>query len=78
MAKPKTVSEYIAAIPQPAKKKLKEMRGILNKAAPGATEAIKWGEIGAGPNRKAGAARLRGGVAELFSKKVSVTANELI
>lgn len=43
MTKPKTVTEYIAAAPKPAQKKLKEMRGILKKAAPGATEAIKWG-----------------------------------
>lgn len=43
MTKPKTVSEYIAAAPKEGRAKLKEMRGILKKAAPGATEAVKWG-----------------------------------
>ncbi len=43
MARPKTVSEYIATAPKPGQKKLREMRGILKKAAPGATEALKWG-----------------------------------
>lgn len=43
MAKPKTVAEYIASAPKDAQKKLKEIRSILKKAAPGATEAIKWG-----------------------------------
>jgi uncharacterized protein YdhG (YjbR/CyaY superfamily) len=43
MAKAKTVSEYIAAAPKEARSKLKELRGILKKAAPGSTEAVKWG-----------------------------------
>lgn len=43
MAKAKTISEYIAQAPKAGQKKLKEMRGILKKAAPKATEAIKWG-----------------------------------
>lgn len=43
MAKATTVSEYIAASPKEARAKLKEMRALLKKAAPGATEAIKWG-----------------------------------
>ena len=42
-AKPKTVSEYIAAAPQEARKMLREIRAILKKAAPNAKEAIKWG-----------------------------------
>lgn len=43
MAKAKTVSEYIAAAPKEARTKLREMRALLKKAAPGSTEAIKWG-----------------------------------
>lgn len=43
MAKPKTVSEYIAAAPKEGRAKLKEMRALLKKAAPKATEAVKWG-----------------------------------
>jgi uncharacterized protein YdhG (YjbR/CyaY superfamily) len=43
MAKAKTVSEYIAAAPKEGRAKLKEMRALLKKTAPGATEAIKWG-----------------------------------
>lgn len=43
MAKPTTVSEYIASVPKERQKKLKEIRALLKKAAPGATEALKWG-----------------------------------
>jgi len=42
MKKPKTVSEYIASAPKESRAKLREIRGILKRAAPGATEAIKW------------------------------------
>jgi uncharacterized protein YdhG (YjbR/CyaY superfamily) len=38
-----TVSEYIAKMPKDRQKKLKEMRAVLKKAAPGATEEVKWG-----------------------------------
>jgi uncharacterized protein YdhG (YjbR/CyaY superfamily) len=43
MAKPKTISEYISQAPKEAQKKLREIRMILKKAAPKATEAVKWG-----------------------------------
>ena len=43
MARPKTVTEYIAAAPKESQKKLREMRDILKKAAPKAVESIKWG-----------------------------------
>lgn len=43
MTKPKTVAEYIAAAPKERQKKLREMRAILKKAAPGAKEELKWG-----------------------------------
>lgn len=43
MAKPKTVSEYIAAAPKESQKKLREMRALLKKTAPKAEESIKWG-----------------------------------
>lgn len=38
-----TVSEYIEAAPEGAQKHLREIRALLKKVAPGATEAIKWG-----------------------------------
>lgn len=41
--KPSTVAEYIAAAPKLGQKKLREMRSILKKAVPKATEAVKWG-----------------------------------
>lgn len=45
MPKPraKTVADYIAAAPAAARKNLRELRAVLQGAAPGATEAIKWG-----------------------------------
>jgi len=42
-SKPKTVEEYIAGVPEHARAKLEELRALLKSAAPGATEAIKWG-----------------------------------
>lgn len=41
--KPATVSEYIAAAPKEAQKHLREIRSILKKVAPHATETLKWG-----------------------------------
>ena len=42
-ARPTSVSEYIEAAPNPARKKLREMRACIRKAAPDATEGLKWG-----------------------------------
>ena len=42
-AKPTTVTEYILAAPKEAQKKLHEIRAILKKVAPNATETLKWG-----------------------------------
>ena len=42
-AKPTTVTEYINAAPREAKEKLREIRAILKKVAPKATETLKWG-----------------------------------
>jgi uncharacterized protein YdhG (YjbR/CyaY superfamily) len=42
-SKPLTVAEYIGAAPKEAQKKLREIRAVLKKAAPKATEALKWG-----------------------------------
>ncbi|MGC2671830.1 MAG: DUF1801 domain-containing protein, partial [Candidatus Acidiferrum sp.] len=39
----KTISQYIDAAPKGAQKKLREMRACIRKAAPGATESLKWG-----------------------------------
>lgn len=41
--KPSTVDEYIDAAPQEAQEKLREIRAILKKVAPKATETLKWG-----------------------------------
>lgn len=41
--RPTSVSEYIAAAPSAARKKLREMRECIRKAAPDATEGLKWG-----------------------------------
>lgn len=41
--KPITVDEYIDAAPTEAQEKLHEIRAILKKVAPNATEALKWG-----------------------------------
>ena len=41
--KPATVDEYINAAPKEAKEKLMEIRTILRKVAPNATEGLKWG-----------------------------------
>jgi uncharacterized protein YdhG (YjbR/CyaY superfamily) len=42
-ARPKTITEYINAAPKEARKKLREMRACVRKAAPGAMESLKWG-----------------------------------
>jgi uncharacterized protein YdhG (YjbR/CyaY superfamily) len=42
-ARPTTVTEYIAAAPREAQKKLREIRAILRQVAPKATETLKWG-----------------------------------
>jgi uncharacterized protein YdhG (YjbR/CyaY superfamily) len=42
-ARPKDITEYIDAAPKEAQKKLWEMHACIRKAAPGATEGLKWG-----------------------------------
>lgn len=42
-ARPQTVPEYIAAADKQARPKLRELRKIIRKAAPGAVESLKWG-----------------------------------
>jgi uncharacterized protein YdhG (YjbR/CyaY superfamily) len=41
--RPQTIDEYISNAPEMAQEKLIELRAILKKVAPKATEAIKWG-----------------------------------
>ena len=41
--KPTTVTEYIGAAPKHAQKTLREIRAVLKKVAPQATEKLKWG-----------------------------------
>jgi uncharacterized protein YdhG (YjbR/CyaY superfamily) len=42
-ARPKNITEYIEAAPKEAQKKLRKMHACIRKAAPGATEGLKWG-----------------------------------
>jgi uncharacterized protein YdhG (YjbR/CyaY superfamily) len=42
-ARPKNIAEYIDAAPKEAQKKLREIYVCIRKAAPGATEGLKWG-----------------------------------
>ena len=39
----KSITEYINAAPQDARKKLREMRACIRASAPGARESLKWG-----------------------------------
>lgn len=41
--KPTTVDEYINATPKEVQEKLHELRSILKKVVPNATETLKWG-----------------------------------
>lgn len=41
--KPTTIDGYIDSAPVEAQEKLREIRLILKRAAPGAVESIKWG-----------------------------------
>lgn|SRR5262245_41991025 len=41
--KPTTITEYINSAPKEAQKNLRVLYAILKKAAPEATEGIKWG-----------------------------------
>ena len=41
--KPTTVEEYINDAPKEAQEKLRELRSILKKVVPKATEMLKWG-----------------------------------
>jgi uncharacterized protein YdhG (YjbR/CyaY superfamily) len=38
-----TIDEYIASFPPDVQQKLREMRTVIHKAAPGAEEAIRYG-----------------------------------
>lgn len=42
--KPTTISEYIASFPDGVQEQLNQMLECLRKAAPGATEGLKWGQ----------------------------------
>ena len=41
--KPRTVEEYVDAAPKEAQATLRELRELLRKVAPKATEGLKWG-----------------------------------
>ena len=41
--RPATIAEYILAAPMHARKKLRQLHACIRKAAPGATEGLKWG-----------------------------------
>lgn len=42
-AKPRTVTEFIAATDRPARERLREIRQAVRAAAPKAIESLKWG-----------------------------------
>jgi uncharacterized protein YdhG (YjbR/CyaY superfamily) len=42
-ARSASITEYINDAPKEARKKLREMRACIRKAAPGAKESLKWG-----------------------------------
>lgn len=42
-ARPKTVTEYIAAASKESRPRLRELRKCIRAAAPGAVENLKWG-----------------------------------
>jgi uncharacterized protein YdhG (YjbR/CyaY superfamily) len=42
-ARPTNITEYIDTAPKEVRKKLREMLACIRKAAPGATEGLKWG-----------------------------------
>ena len=50
-SKPTTIDEYIANAPAESIKILTELRALLKKAAPKATEAIKWSSAVFGEKR---------------------------
>src|SRR5437899_2597679 len=41
--RPKSITEYIEFAPARTQKKLRQIRACIRKAAPGATESLKWG-----------------------------------
>lgn len=47
----KTIAAYMASVPQPAQAKFKEAIALIRKAAPKATEDIKWGNYAFSYNR---------------------------
>ncbi len=47
----KSVTSYISAIPKATQPKFKEALGLIRKAAPKATEDIKWGNLAFSYNR---------------------------
>ncbi|MGC1482926.1 MAG: DUF1801 domain-containing protein [Candidatus Acidiferrum sp.] len=42
-ARPASITEYINDAPKEARKKLRELRACVRKAAPGAKESLRWG-----------------------------------
>ena len=40
--KPQTIEDYIAGTPEEVQKKLYQLLACIRKAAPGATESLKW------------------------------------
>lgn len=41
--KPETVEQYLAALPVPTRKVMKQLRALIRKAAPKATETLSYG-----------------------------------
>jgi len=43
MAKPETVAQYLAALPLRSRRKVRQLRSLVRKAAPRATERLSYG-----------------------------------
>ena len=41
--KPQTIEQYLAALPAPTRKVMKQLRALIRKAAPDATEKLSYG-----------------------------------
>lgn len=42
-SRPTTIDEYLDALEEPARSRLRELRALVREELPSATEAIKWG-----------------------------------
>lgn len=43
MATPTTIDEYLAALPDPVRERMEQLRGLVHRVVPGAGERIRYG-----------------------------------